>query len=159
MKLYHGSDVEIVNIDLSYSQINKDFGKGFYLSDDINQAWNFAKYKADKPKSRTKEAVVTEFEFDDSHLYDGSLRVIRFDGYSLEWVSFIKANRQVRNNDYDIVIGPIANDDVRTQFVKHMLGEITEIELMENLKWKRCTYQYCFISDEAISFLKIIGRL
>lgn len=100
-----------------------------------------------------------EFEFDDSHLYDGSLRVIRFDGYSLEWVSFIKANRQVRNNDYDIVIGPIANDDVRTQFVKHMLGEITEIELMENLKWKRCTYQYCFISDEAISSLKIIGKL
>ena len=38
MKLYHGSDVEIENIDLSYSQINKDFGKGFYLSDDINQA-------------------------------------------------------------------------------------------------------------------------
>ena len=73
-------------------------------------------------------AIVIEFEFDDSHLYDGSLRVIRFDGYSLEWVSFIKANRQVRNNDYDIVIGPIANDDVRTQFVKHMLGEITEIE-------------------------------
>ena len=48
-----------------------------------------------------------------------------------------------------IVIGPIANDDVRTQFVKHMLGEITEIELMENLKWKRCTYQYCFISVSA----------
>ena len=48
-----------------------------------------------------------------------------------------KANRQVRNNDYDIVIGPIANDDVRTQFVKHMLGEITEIELMENLKWSK----------------------
>ena len=37
MKLYHDSDVEIENIDLSYSQINKDFGKGFYLSDDINQ--------------------------------------------------------------------------------------------------------------------------
>ena len=37
MKLYHGSDVEIETIDLSYSQINKDFGKGFYLSDDINQ--------------------------------------------------------------------------------------------------------------------------
>ena len=149
----------IANDDVRTQFVKHMLGEGFYLSDDINQAWNFAKYKADKPKSRTKEAVVTEFEFDDSHLYDGSLRVIRFDGYSLEWVSFIKANRQVRNNDYDIVIGPIANDDVRTQFVKHMLGEITEIELMENLKWKRCTYQYCFISDEAISSLKIIGKL
>ena len=159
MEIYHGSNIAVKEPIAYAGRRNLDFGKGFYLSDDINQAWNFAKYKADKPKSRTKEAVVTEFEFDDSHLYDGSLRVIRFDGYSLEWVSFIKANRQVRNNDYDIVIGPIANDDVRTQFVKHMLGEITEIELMENLKWKRCTYQYCFISDEAISFLKIIGRL
>ena len=32
MKLYHGSDVEIENIDLSYSQINKDFGKGFLVT-------------------------------------------------------------------------------------------------------------------------------
>lgn len=159
MRLYHGSDMEIVAVDLSCSLVNMDFGKGFYLSDDAKQAWNFARYKADKPRSISKTAVVTEFIFDEIHLVDGSLRVCRFDGYSLNWVKFIKANRQSRNQDYDIVIGPIANDDVRTQFVKHMLGEITESELMESLKWKRCTYQYCFISDEAVSFLNIVGKL
>ena len=159
IKLYHGSDTEIVKVDLSRSLYNKDFGKGFYLSDDREQAWNFARYKAAKPQSVSKKAIVTEFLFDDRLFTDGSLRVLRFEGYSLEWVSFIKANRRDRNKDYDIVIGPIANDDVRTQFVRHMLGEISELELMESLKWKRCTFQYCFISDEAVSSLKVIGKL
>lgn len=36
MRLYHGSDIEIVAVDLSRSQVNKDFGKGFYLSDDLS---------------------------------------------------------------------------------------------------------------------------
>lgn len=33
MRLYHGSTVVIDTIDLSKSKPNKDFGKGFYLSD------------------------------------------------------------------------------------------------------------------------------
>ncbi len=140
MKMYHGSDVEIVEIDLSKSLMNKDFGKGFYVSDELWQARDFAKYKADKPRSKTKTAVVTGFEFDENRLTDGSLRVLRFEGYSIEWVRFIRANRQVRNVDYDVVIGPIANDDVRTKFALHMMGELTEEELMESLKWKKCTY-------------------
>lgn len=33
MTLYHGSNVLIDHIDLSMSKPNKDFGKGFYLTD------------------------------------------------------------------------------------------------------------------------------
>ncbi|MDE5613832.1 MAG: DUF3990 domain-containing protein, partial [Treponemataceae bacterium] len=33
MVLYHGSIIEIKEIDLAFSKPNKDFGKGFYLSD------------------------------------------------------------------------------------------------------------------------------
>lgn len=36
MKLYHGSNVEIENVDLSFSKPNKDFGFAFYLSDDYS---------------------------------------------------------------------------------------------------------------------------
>jgi hypothetical protein len=32
MVLYHGSTVEIKEIDLALSKPNKDFGRGFYLS-------------------------------------------------------------------------------------------------------------------------------
>ncbi|MBQ9537815.1 MAG: DUF3990 domain-containing protein [Treponema sp.] len=40
--LYHGSTVEIKEIDLSLSKPNKDFGKGFYLSDNFVQAYELA---------------------------------------------------------------------------------------------------------------------
>ena len=38
MILYHGSNVEIRQIDLSKSARGKDFGKGFYLSENEKQA-------------------------------------------------------------------------------------------------------------------------
>jgi len=84
MTLYQWSDIEVQTIDLSKSRINKDFGRGFYLSSDLDQARNFARYKADKPWSQSKTPVVTAFEFDDNCLSDGSLRINRFEGYCME---------------------------------------------------------------------------
>lgn len=46
MVLYHGSTTEIKEIDLTLSKPNKDFGKGFYLSNNFEQAYNMATYKA-----------------------------------------------------------------------------------------------------------------
>ena len=159
MTLYHGSNVEIHKIIIQKNRSPKDFGQGFYLSDNLQQARNFARYKADKPKSETHEQVVTRFEFNDAVLYDDSLRIKRFDGYNLDWIQFVKDNRKGCNKDYDIVIGPIANDDVKTQFAKHIMGEISEEELMESLKWKHCTYQYCFITPAAIAQLTPKGTI
>ena len=35
MMLYHGTNVEFDKIDLLKSKPNKDFGRGFYLTDNI----------------------------------------------------------------------------------------------------------------------------
>ena len=43
MKLYHGSTVDILHVDLARSKPNKDFGMAFYLSDDEQQALEFLK--------------------------------------------------------------------------------------------------------------------
>lgn len=45
MILYHGSNVEIEQIDLVLSRPNKDFGKGFYLTEDVEQARRMAEQK------------------------------------------------------------------------------------------------------------------
>lgn len=42
MILYHGSNVGIDAIDFTKSKPGKDFGIGFYLSADLNQAKNMA---------------------------------------------------------------------------------------------------------------------
>ena len=80
LKLYHGSNVRIQHIDLSVGHINKDFGKGFYLTDIKSQADEMAKRKA--RLFLEYRPVVTTFLFDDKCLKDNSLKVKIFNGVS-----------------------------------------------------------------------------
>lgn len=73
MKLYHGSNISIEKIDLTKSKVGKDFGKGFYLSADREQAEKMATIKTVQMDSGSP--IVTEFDFDERLLTDGSLRV------------------------------------------------------------------------------------
>lgn len=45
MILYHGSNQEILTIDLSKSRPHKDFGQGFYLTGHKDQAQKMAEQK------------------------------------------------------------------------------------------------------------------
>ena len=45
MILYHGTNVEFEFIELSRSKPNKDFGRGFYMSDNYAQAMEMANVK------------------------------------------------------------------------------------------------------------------
>lgn len=48
MILYHGTNMAFDAIDLTKSKPNKDFGRGFYLSADYDQALAMAKIKVDQ---------------------------------------------------------------------------------------------------------------
>lgn len=159
MFLYHGSTVEIKHIDLSLSKPNKDFGKGFYLSDNFVQAYEMATYKADLFGT---EPYVTKFEFDETLLNNSSLKVLRFSEYSKEWADFVFKNRNQENqnfsHDYDIVVGPIANDKVGAQIRRFVEGDITFDTFLERLKFmKGITFQYFFGTQKAIQTLKNTG--
>ena len=125
MKLYHGSNVEIDIIDLNRGRRGKDFGKGFYANPDYKQAVEFCSNVIRREGSGVP--TVTIFEFEESALEP--LNVKRFEGYSKEWAEFILMNRS-NNSDapahqYDVVIGPIADDGVGTQIRRLMRGFIT----------------------------------
>ena len=45
MRLYHGSTLKIERIDLGCSRGGKDFGRGFYLSDNYPQALAFSEHE------------------------------------------------------------------------------------------------------------------
>ena len=156
MKLYHGSYLEIERIDLSKSRPYKDFGQAFYLSADEQQAWERA-YAAITLWGG--QPSVTEYEFDEQLMTSGELRVLRFEEYSEEWADFIFANRERRKpsfkHDYDIVYGPIANDNVGEQVALFKGGYISKERFLRKLKNMRgITYQYAFCSEAAISKLK-----
>ncbi len=155
IKLYHGSVVKIEKIDLKKSRPNKDFGRGFYLSADEQQAWRMGELKA---LIDGGEPVMNVYEFDEDVMKSGELKVLMFSGYTREWADFIFLNRNnklsVPVHDYDIVYGPIANDRVGVQIGRYEAGDITLDQFLKKLKYmKGITYQYFFGTEKAISKL------
>lgn len=158
LKLYHGSNVRIEHIDLSIGHINKDFGKGFYLTEIRLQAEEMAKRKARIYLGA--QPVVTEFLFDDKCLKDGPIKAKIFDGVSEEWADFIFQNRRASEtgfkHEYDIVVGPVADDGVVIQLDRYELGQISLTQLVEELRYRRLNNQYFFGTERAISYLKVL---
>lgn len=93
MKLYHGSNIEIIIPDLSKSKPYKDFGQGFYLSADRNQAQRMAEQKT--LQMMHGAPIVSEFEFDEGVLSSPELSIKIFNDYSVEWARFILENRDI----------------------------------------------------------------
>lgn len=155
MILYHGSNIKINEIDLDKSKPHKDFGKGFYLSEDESQAMEMARFKS---LTLGGDPVVSRFEFDEQVLYNSLLKVKIFNEYSEEWADFVFANREGRGSlQYDIVYGPIANDKVGLQIRKLKDGAIDKSEFLTRLKYmKGVTYQYYFGTESAIKYLKAL---
>ena len=156
MKLYHGSNISIDRIDLKRGRRGKDFGQGFYLSADKEQARLMAERTVDREESG--EPTITTYLFDDSILHDSNdLKIKIFEGYSIEWAEFILMNRQNKSttqaHDYDIVYGPIANDKVGLQISRYELQYIPMEELIRQLSFIRPTFQYFFGTERAISLL------
>ena len=152
MILYHGSNMNIDKIDLEMSRPNKDFGKGFYLSESEEQAMEMANFKS---VLLGGEPIVTKFEFDVEMMKNSELSVKVFEEYSEEWADFVFANREGREvEQYDIVYGPIANDKVGSQIRKLKDGSIDKAEFLNRLKYmKGITFQYYFGTEKAIKYL------
>ena len=156
MELYHGSNTIISKIDLSLSKPNKDFGKGFYLSDDRSQAEAMALRTVER--NECGEAIVTVFDIDDENLNDSSLNIKTFETYNEEWALFVMKNRYENvGHEYDIVIGPIADDRIGLQILNYYNENIDLPTLVRKISYKGGIHpQYYFGTDRAIELLKFV---
>lgn len=102
-------------------------------------------------------AIVQEYEFDEGLLHNSTIRVKIFDAPTAEWAEFIYKNRSRQkpffHHDYDIVIGPIADDGVAYLLNRYEEGSYTIEELARELKYRKLNRQYFFANDWAVSFL------
>lgn len=157
IRLYHGSNMKVEVPDLFHSRPFKDFGSGFYLSADKQQAWDMAYQKVSQ--TREGKAEVSEFLFDESLMKSDQLKVLCYPDYCEEWAEFVLANRNKNIahpvHDYDIVYGPIADDGVTFQLRRYVGGVISLARLVEELKYaKGITFQYFFGTERALQQLK-----
>ena len=122
MKVYHGSDVKIKTIDLSKCRVGTDFGHGFYVTKHLKQAEDIAARVASWHDTMP---VVTEFEFNEYAFEDKDFKTLRFAEYTDEWLDFIVKNRASITSkpmhDYDIVEGPVANDDIAARIIEQLM--------------------------------------
>lgn len=136
IRLHHGSNVGIDAIDLSLSKKGKDFGQGFYLNPSYKQALEMAEFKVDI--FGVGIPLVSSFDFDEDAAREAGLSIKVFDDYSKEWAQFVVDNRNNNSDypihDFDIVIGPIADDKVGFQIRKYIENEISIDKLIERIK-------------------------
>lgn len=176
MILYHGSYVPIESIDLTRCATGKDFGKGFYLTADADQARRFIKTSLRKARGTGVVApdqahgFVSSFVF---HEPQNALRSFEFSDANEEWLWFVSLNRRSRLArqlasmvssslfDSDIIVGKIANDTTNPVITTYLNGLYGPVEnaasahtAISLLLPDRLKLQYCFLTQCAIDCLE-----
>ena len=154
--LYHGGSDIIRCPEIREPERTLDFGKGFYLTTSKSQAERWVKNRLRNPQDI---GYVNSYHFDIKEA-TAHLNVKIFEKANAEWVDFVLANRMIEGfiHDYDIVIGPVADDKVYTQFSLFEGGIISKETLIQELKAYRLVDQYLFHTEKAIPHLKYISN-
>ena len=158
MILYHGSNMVVSEPKLILQNRFLDFGFGFYTTTNKSQAISFA----DKVYKRRGggDKVVSIYEFDEQTAFE-ECSLLRFDAPDEAWLDFVSENRSgnYKGETYDLVYGPVANDDVYTTFTLYSAGALTKEQTLETLKIKKLYNQLVLTSEKALRFLKFIGTI
>ena len=154
MTLYHGS-LEIVEKP-QILQANRplDFGTGFYTTTSLQQARRWVKLRMEQ--SQASVGFINIYEYTPKR----DLRTRLFRSANEAWVDFVHANRTIQdyNHDYDIVTGPVANDNVYLSFNLYESGIITKRELIRRLKTYKLVDQLLFHTERSLDTLKYVGN-
>jgi hypothetical protein len=166
VKLYHGSNIEIERVDLTQCRPFKDFGRGFYTTPLKEQAREMAKRTVRIYKEGTP--CITEFFFDEKILEDKQFNIKRFKEPNFEWAQFVVNNRNHNYQDiasfkcnvdgkYDIVTGPVANDDITALINVCLAGILSDEALVKELTFRELSGQISFHSEKAVVCLQKTG--
>lgn len=154
MILYHGSNVVVEQPKLIEQNRFLDFGYGFYTTTNREQAENFAQKVTIR---RGGKPIVNVYEIDEN-VQMNLLNIKRFSAPDEEWLDFVSAHRNgtYDGEQYDLIIGAVANDDVYRTLQVYSTGLLTKVQALEILKVKRLFNQYVFATVEALELLKFI---
>ena len=154
MELYHGSNQIVENPKLLSPTHPMDFGNGFYTTANYKQAEAFAHRVV---RLRGYNPVVNVYEFDEEDI--SNCKTLKFDEPNAEWLHFVVANRKMeyKNENYELVIGPVADDDVYETITALENGIYDEEEALKRLKIKKLYNQYVFKTQEIMNKLVFRG--
>ena len=168
--LYHGSYCEVENPNLSKCAKYKDFGQGFYLTTSKEQAVSFVRTSISKAianediEEGQNYGYISIFELKQSK----NLNVHIFEKANVDWLHCVTTHRKNKEmidmENYDLVIGKIADDATNTTLTAYLGGAFGMVGSKEadefciqQLLPNKLQNQYCFKTDKAIGCLKFVG--
>ncbi len=137
--VYHGSNVEVAVPRILQNGFYKDFGYGFYCTNYEKQAKRWA-------MTKKGESVINRYEYE----LCMDLKILSFDNMTDEWLDFVAKCRMGIEHNYDIVEGPMADDQI-WNFVEGFIdGRIPRKAFWEMVKYNYPTHQIVFCNEEAL---------
>ena len=145
MILYHGGYRAIEAPHIITGGFAKDFGDGFYCTELKEQAIRWSR--------RYTTPIVTLFDYKDN----ATLKQLHFPTMSEVWLDFIVNCRNHIPHDYDIVSGPMADDQIYNYISDYINGILTREQFWVLAKFKYPTHQINFCTSNALNCLTYIG--
>ena len=152
MILYHGSNMVVEKPRLIVQNRFLDFGYGFYTTTNFEQAQSFARKVVSR---RGGTPIVNVYEIDDSLISD-FLAIKIFSSPDEEWLDFVCEHRNGSyvGEQYDVIVGAVANDDVYRTLQVYSTGLLTKEQALEALKIKKLFNQYVFATERSLALLR-----
>lgn len=155
MILYHGSNVDVREPKILVTNRMLDFGPGFYTTSSVEQASRWAELQT--RRRRTGIPTVSMYEYDEDAIR--KLSLLCFQKAEHDWLNYVTQNRKgiYIGPKYDVVIGPVANDNTMTVISDYMAGSINEDTAIILLLPQKLADQYAFLTAKGLSALKYMG--
>lgn len=144
--IYHGSNVEVAVPRILQNGFYKDFGYGFYCTSFEKQAKRWA-------LTRKGASVVNRYEY----IPNAELKTLQFSEMTDEWLDFVVDCRRGIEHDYDIVEGPMADDQIWNSVEGFMDGRVSREAFWELVKFNYPTHQFVFCTQKALDTLTFEG--
>ncbi len=144
--VFHGSNVEVSQPRILQNGFYKDFGYGFYCTKIEKQAVRWA-------LTRNGDSIVNEYSYEENK----NLKIKSFLEMTDEWLDFVVACRRGKEHEYDIVEGPMADDQIWNYVEDFVDGSISREAFWTLVKFNHPTHQIVFCTQEALETLSFEG--
>ena len=144
--VYHGSSVAVPNPKILINGHYKDFGYGFYCTNIEKQAKRWA-------LTQKGESIVNRYIY----TANPDLNICAFPDMSEAWLQFVVNCRRGIEHNFDIVEGPMADDQIWDYVEDYMNGNISKTAFWELVKFKYPTHQIVFCTMKALENLHYEG--
>lgn len=153
MNIYHGSDVVVDKPQILQSNRLLDFGIGFYTTSNKEQAIRWAEKVSLRNNTGGKFISVYDFDIEKARR---EVNIIEFNSPDERWLDFITVNRRGKKvlDQYDIVIGPVADDNVYLTVKLFETGVLDKEEAVRRLKIEKLFNQILFHTEKSLEFCR-----